>query len=140
VSYFGGGIPQAVQEIARQYGVDPRTALAILMMMQQSGRAPTPMQAGGQFDAGQSILVGENGPEIITPSIPGSIAPTRPPLMRPIQPQPEEGYGPQVRINPERWDAWLKSLPQRWEHIEDRRQEHSPEELLRIMGYRKEWK
>jgi hypothetical protein len=160
-----------VLKIASMYGVDLATALTILQTMLATGQPIPAMQYGGSPQAGQSVLVGERGPEVFTPDVPGTIAPmeqnlglsdilTRKNLSTFHPLDPERNYPPAVpspqRLNPKAlekpyfdpgpvrfsqaaWDAWVEGLPES-KNVEDRRQEHSPEELLRIMGYRKEWK
>jgi hypothetical protein len=77
VSYFGGTDP-VVQQIAQMYGVNLSTALMLLQIMQQTGQAIPAMQYGGSPQAGQPVLVGERGPEVFTPDVPGTIAPMLP--------------------------------------------------------------
>jgi hypothetical protein len=61
-------VAQQAQSVASLYGVDYNTALKLMQVMSQTGQTPTPMQYGGSYQAGQPLLVGENGPEMMQPS------------------------------------------------------------------------
>jgi hypothetical protein len=119
VSYFGGAGP-VVQQIAQMYGVNLNTALMLLQIMQQTGQPIPAMQYGGSPQAGQPVLVGERGPEVFTPNLPGSITPIQEwsqdiPGIRDL-----ERAG--VHFNPEAFERWLQHQP-RSRNIEDRRSE-----------------
>ena len=67
-------MPDQVQQIAAQYGVTLAVAAMMLAnMMQQQGQA-LPAMAGGGRPTGPTI-VGEQGPEVFVPDVPGSIVP-----------------------------------------------------------------
>jgi len=91
-----------------------------------------PAMAEGGYATGPT-LVGERGPEVFTPSVPGTIAPAArstnawTPPATPAWPTTNDWigyeplpYGPRVKIKPASWDTWLESRPES-ENVEDRR-------------------
>ena len=75
----GGGPAQPnaqVQQVQRRFGVDYQTALQLMQMMRsnqgQAQAQPLPQMAFGGRPVGPTI-VGERGPEIFVPDVPGSI-------------------------------------------------------------------
>jgi len=120
-----------VQNIATQFGVSLAVA-AMILVNQTNGQPLAEMAEGGHTHKGKPVLVGERGPEVFTPDVPGTIAPaarstnawTKP--VAPAWPSADwhgyepQPYGPRVNIKPAAWDRWLADLPES-ENIEDRR-------------------
>jgi len=68
--------PTEIAQIMQSYGVDAVTAAIILMQM--TGQPMRAMAGGGYPQVGEPVLVGERGPEVFTPNVPGSIVPLPP--------------------------------------------------------------
>jgi hypothetical protein len=103
-----------IRRVATAFGI----SIAAATTMVDQG---IPAMAGGGRPAGPT-LVGEHGPEIFTPDVPGTISPMASPgrLSDPAK---------AVKIKPANWDAWLNALNARelpgggYKNIEDRRNE-----------------
>lgn len=106
-----------VQNIAASYGVDIGTAALILRLFamgESSDFEPIrAMKDGGRPMANEAVLVGEDGPELFVPDVPGAIVPYVPPIGKgskswPKAPTPDypgmyAGYGREIqRQNRER--------------------------------------
>jgi hypothetical protein len=130
--------PQVAQ-IQQMFGVDYNTALQLMKMMSPGNAAAAPlpqMQYGGR-PTGPTI-VGEAGPEIFTPDVPGTISPMLPiPTDDQIRAATQTGpywgsfehtWGEipraidRVPFNDAAWEKYLRAQP-RSRNVEDRRNE-----------------
>jgi hypothetical protein len=122
ISYFAAALGISLEAAARLLGI------------------PTAAE-GGRFMQNQPVLVGERGPELFVPNVPGTVVPQyaeprpmtdaeymrNPDWLRPptdpaaildAQRGTDTLVGPLVR--PEAWDRWLANTPES-ENIEDQR-------------------
>jgi hypothetical protein len=65
-----------IQQIAMRFNVDLATAALIFAQVLAGGPMPeAAMAGGGHARAGEPVLVGERGPEVFVPSVPGTVIP-----------------------------------------------------------------
>jgi hypothetical protein len=107
-------------------------ATAALILAQVLGGGPMPdaaMAGGGRARAGEPVLVGERGPEVFVPNVPGTVIPQyAEPVPAYQRPGPDFGVYrerpgqemPAISPKPEAWDRWLANLPESGT-VEDRR-------------------
>jgi len=103
-------------------------ATAAIILAQILGGAPmlqAAMAEGGRAQAGEPVLVGERGPEVFVPSVPGTVVPQyAEPDFGAVAPGQEwlarAQRQPTLSPNVEAWDRWLANAPES-ENIEDRR-------------------
>jgi hypothetical protein len=115
--------PVALAGVAAANHVDKQTAAIILAKQMHPLRQ---MAGGGRPRAHEPVIVGERGPEVFVPDVPGTIVPQyfEEPYRAPHSAYPGnpvamgETFGRLVR--PAAWDAWLASRPES-ENVEDRR-------------------
>jgi hypothetical protein len=123
--------PVAVSSFAAANHVDKQTAA--IMLAKQTQQPFRQMAGGGRPRAGEPVIVGEEGPEVFVPDMPGTIVPNPPSPMRVYTPAEKEMLaererrssdiygvlaGNGLQLNPAAWDAWLESRPES-ENIED---------------------
>jgi hypothetical protein len=75
------------------------------------------MAEGGKVKKGEPVPVGENGPEVFVPGVPGSVFPKWKRGMGDRQ-QEDAGYSLAHVVKPHAWDSWLADLPES-KNIED---------------------
>jgi hypothetical protein len=66
--------PFEVEQIAMQFKV-PRATAAMILLAQMQGEPMRAMAQGGFPNAGEPVIVGERGPEVFVPDVPGAIIP-----------------------------------------------------------------
>ena len=101
--------------------IDIATAAMILAQVLANAPAPQAAMAGGGYpQAGEPVLVGERGPEVFIPNVPGAVVPQ--------YAEPNFGLArelpgqemPAISPKPEAWDRWLANAPES-QNVEDRR-------------------
>jgi hypothetical protein len=80
--------PFEVEQIAMRFCVSRATA-AMMLLAQMSAQPMPAMAQGGQPEPGSPVIVGEHGPEVFVPNMPGTIVPI--PRAHPLYGGPNSG-------------------------------------------------
>jgi hypothetical protein len=122
----GNSVARAAEEdrlsrqIAMRLNVDLATAAMILALVLNGGLMPQKAMAeGGNAKAGEPILVGERGAEVIVPQKQSTTIPI-PKWKHGMgdRAQEDAGYSFAHIVKPEAWDRWLAGLPES-KNVED---------------------
>jgi len=93
--------------------VDLATAAMILALVLNGAAMPqAAMAEGGKVQAGEPVLVGERGPEVFVPGVPGSVLPKWKHGWGKDDLEETPGKTLAHVVKPSAWDRWLADLPE----------------------------